>query len=118
MRSGVVITLILLSLAFLYVFVSNWKVYDVGVQGKGGEGRESRRDRRGERDSTKLLVANTLVTAVLPPITTKPSPCQSRAEAEADMMRINVVRPEGRMTPTMPSLTLTEIMSDNLTQNI
>ena len=73
MRSGVIITLILLSLAFLYVFVTNWKVYDLSLQGKGG-------DTKRETRATKLLLANSLVTAVVAPITTKPQHSQSQAE--------------------------------------
>ena len=100
MRSGVIITLILLSLAFLYVFLTNWKVYEISLQGKGGE---TKRETRAEpeRDSTtKLLLANSLVTAVVAPITTKPQPSHSQAEAEAEMISINVVGPVEREHPS------------------
>ena len=100
MRSGVIITLILLSLAFLYVFVTNWKVYDLSLQAKAGD---TKRETRAEpeRDSTtKLLLANSLVTAVVAPISTKPSP----SEGEGDMITINVVGPVERGHPSTLTL--------------
>ena len=96
-RSGVIITLILLSLAFLYVFVSNWKVYEISLQGKGGGGGgETKRETRpeSERGSTKLVLANSLVTAMVAPISTKPSPSDSQPEAGGDIVTITVVAPE------------------------
>ena len=94
MRSGVIITLILLSLAFLYVFVTNWKVYEISLQGKGGETKRETRPEPERDPTTRLLLANSLVTAVVAPITTKPSPSESQPEAEVDMITINVVGPE------------------------
>ena len=94
-RSGVIITLILLSLAFLYVFVSNWKVYEISLQGKGAGGSTKRETRpESEQGSTKLVLANSLVTAMVAPISTKPSPSDSQPEAGADIVTITVVAPE------------------------
>ena len=61
-RSGVVTTLILLSIAFGYVFMTNWKVYEMSLQGKGLEP-------SGESDTDKILVGSNLVSAVVAPLT-------------------------------------------------
>ena len=91
MRSGVIITLILLSLAFLYVFVTNWKVYDLSLPGKGGD---TKRETRAQ-STTKLLVAKSLVTAVLAPITTKP-------QTEGELIMMAVVGPEDDTITAIP----------------
>ena len=75
--------------------MSNWKVYEISLQGKGGE---TRRETRGEpeRDSGKFLVATSLVTAVLAPITAQraqPSPSEAGTGAESGMIPITVVGP-------------------------
>ena len=61
-RSGVVTTLILLSIAFGYVFMTNWKVYEMSLHGKGLEP-------SGESDTDKILVGSNLVSAVVAPLT-------------------------------------------------
>ena len=92
-RSGVIITLILLSLAFLYVFVNNWKVYEISLLGKG--------QREPERSSNMLLLGNNLVSTVVAPITTKSSP---------QTITINVLAPEDQ--------TIHHGDSGNVTQSI
>ena len=102
-RSGVILTLILLSLAFLYVFVSNWKVYEVSLQAKGGDTKRETRP-PSERGTTRLQLGNSLVTAVLAPISTKPSPSQSQPESGPHIVTINVVA--GGETTDHPSHSL------------
>ena len=64
-RSGVVTTLILLSIAFGYVFMTNWKVYEMSLHGKGMEpSGEAGKDRKS--DTNKILVGSNLVAVVAP----------------------------------------------------
>ena len=101
MRSGVITTLILLSLAFGYVFVTNWKVYEVSLLNKDGDARKSEeqcqcgdqstngKPSRPGTETKKILLGNNLVSAVVAPLSSKPSSVTIHVEAPQDSNMIH-----------------------------
>ena len=110
-RSGVVTTLILLSLAFGYVFVTNWKVYEISLITKGletsGEPRRDRKSSKTEPGTNKVLLSKNLVSAVVAPLTSKAS----------HTITINVQAPEEGEEPTLCEV-IHHTDSDNVTHNM